>query len=269
MSMEIVEQILLNELKWLEKILRIVEKRFTDVPKGYLRFKKKGKKTEYYYKDATTGPGGRYIRKDEKKLAQQIAQRDYDMQVKKYAASRISAIEEFLKIYSKTSLKELYEETHPHRRDLIEPVILSDEEYVKRWQEKTYQGKGFEEDAPEILTEKGERVRSKSEKIIADQLYAMGVPYRYECPIVLSGSIKVYPDFTILKMPERKEVYLEHLGMMDDEGYLNTTLMKMNTYEKNGIVLGVNLFITYETKNRPLNTKSLGVLIRKVFSNGV
>lgn len=45
-------------------------------------------------------------------------------------------------------------------------------------------------------------------KIIADKLNNLGIPYRYEYPMILEGNIRIHPDFTILKMPERKEVYL-------------------------------------------------------------
>lgn len=116
-----------------------------------------------------------------------------------------------------------------------------------------------------FVTEKGERVRSKSEKIIADKLYMMGIPYRYEYPLVLNNGVIVYPDFTILRMPRRQEVYLEHFGMMDDMNYVDTTLFKINSYEKNDIYLGVNLFITYETSRQPFNTKKLNEMFKLLF----
>lgn len=115
------------------------------------------------------------------------------------------------------------------------------------------------------MTERGECVRSKSGKIIADKLYSLGIPYRYECPPLLEDNIKIYPDFTILKMPAREEVYLEHFGMMDDVNYVDTTIYKLNTYEKNGIYIGVNLFITYETSTKPLNTRALDKIVREIF----
>ena len=72
-------------------------------------------------------------------------------------------------------------------------------------------------------------------------------------------------NFTILKMPERQEVHLEHFGMMDDIDYVEKTINKLNTYERNGIYLGVNLFITYETGRKPINTRNLDGLIRNLF----
>lgn len=93
----------------------------------------------------------------------------------------------------------------------------------------------------------------------------MGIPYRYEYPLVLDGNVRVYPDFTILKMPERQEVYLEHFGMMDDEEYVEKALFKLSNYERNDIFLGVNLFITYETGKRPINTRALDKMLRQIF----
>ena len=208
---------------------------------------------------------GRYTKKSERNLAKGIAQRDYDANVVKNAEARVRAIDIFLDKYEKTSLKILYQKINPHRRELIDAPIISDDEFIKRWQEVEYVGKSFEEDYQEIITEKGERVRSKSEKIIADKLFLLGIPYRYEYPLVLTGNIKVYPDFTILRMPEREEVYLEHFGMMDDSNYVENVIYKLNSYEKNGIYLGVNLFITYETKKMPLNTRVLDRFLKKLF----
>ena len=51
----------------------------------------------------------------------------------------------------------------------------------------------------EYYTIKGERVRSKSEKIIADELYRYQIPYKYEFPLTLAThnrNIQLYPDFT-------------------------------------------------------------------------
>ena len=93
----------------------------------------------------------------------------------------------------------------------------------------------------------------------------MGIPYRYEYPLTLARGVRIYPDFTILKMPEREEVYLEHFGMMDDAYYVDNALYKLNTYEKNQIYLGVNLFITHETSKNPLNTRALDGMLRKLF----
>ena len=264
--MKTMQTLLKEERKELQKVLLQAQGRLKTAPEGQLRIAKKNNCVEYYYKNAeVNNKNGRYIKKDEILMIKKLAQRDYDKQVVKNAREKIKTIDKFLSKYDKTGLKELYQRTSRQRINLIEPAMVSDEEYIKKWQSVTYMGKYFAEDCGEIITEKGEKVRSKSEKIIADKLYSLKIPYRYEYPFVLGENRTIYPDFTILKMPEREEVYLEHLGMMDDAGYVEKVISKLNTYGKNGIYLGVNLFITYENSRNPLDTRALDGFLRSVF----
>lgn len=284
--MKKIESEIMKEREELERILAETKKRLRNTPEGYLRVANRNGKVQYYLKNDDKGDNkindknddlstekhdyndkknGRYIRKNERELAIRIAQRDYDKLVLKNVEERIKAIDSFLLKYKKTNLKEIYKKTNTYRRELINPIMLSDEEFVKRWQEVEYEGKAFSDDIQGIITERGEKVRSKSEKIIADKLYVLGIPYRYEYPIVLDGKIKVYLDFTILKMPEREEVYLEHFGMMDDPDYVEKVISKLSIYERNRIYIGINMFVTQETSKNVLNTKALDELIRKLF----
>ena len=266
--MQTIESKLKHELYELEKLVNEAEKRIKKSPVGNLNISKRKNGVEYYYKnndDKQQRKNGRFIRKSEHDLAKRIIQRDYDIAIVKNARERVKVIESFLRRYPKTNLKNISEKLHPCRKELIDNLIVSDKEYIEAWRNKQYTGKGFLNDEQVITTEQGERVRSKSEKIIADKLYMLGVPYRYEHPLNLPGDVRIYPDFTILKMPEREEVYLEHFGMLDDADYINKTLNKINTYEKNGIYIGVNLFITHETSRFPLNTQNLDSMFRTLF----
>ena len=208
---------------------------------------------------------GQYIRKKENDLVRRLAQKEYDEVLLKNALKRKKVMERFLKGYEETGIEKIYEKLHPYRRELLQDVIVSDEKYVEEWEQHQYCGKMFDENAPEIYTEKGERVRSKSEKIIADKLFLMGIPYRYECPLRLTERLVVHPDFTILKVAERKELYWEHFGMMDDADYVENVMMKLSSYEKNGIFLGINLFVTFETAQNPLNARALDAILKKLF----
>ena len=257
--MNSVISILEKELIELGKFITKLETKSKYKSEGRLRIDNKKSKCQYYYMDrkenSSAGHNGRYMKKEELSLAKAIAQRDYDAIALKKAKERKKCIDTFINKYAKTDLKELYNKTHPQRRALIETDIISDEEYVRRWLAVEYKGKSEVED--DIVTERGECVRSKSEKIIADKLNMLNIPYRYEYPLMLDNGKTVYPDFTILKMPERKEVYFEHFGMIDDEEYFEHMIYKLNSYENNGIYMGINLFITYETSKKPLNTKTL------------
>lgn len=266
--MNSVISILEKELIELGKFITKLETKSKYKSEGRLRIDNKKSKCQYYYMDrkenSSAGHNGRYMKKEELSLAKAIAQRDYDAIALKKAKERKKCIDTFINKYAKTDLKELYNKTHPQRRALIETDIISDEEYVRRWLAVEYKGKSKVED--DIVTERGECVRSKSEKIIADKLNMLNIPYRYEYPLMLDNGKTVYPDFTILKMPERKEVYFEHFGMIDDEEYFEHMIYKLNSYENNGIYMGINLFITYETSKKPLNTKTLNYKLKELFS---
>ncbi len=80
-------------------------------------------------------------------------------------------------------------------------------------------------------THKGDKVRSKSEVIIANTLHANKVKYEYEKKLYYNKDSWIEPDFTIT-MPDGTEVYWEHLGMIGSEEYDKTWLRKLDIYRK-------------------------------------
>ena len=67
------------------------------------------------------------------------------------------------------------------------PDYLPLEMKIKDFEAEKYIGLGFrEDDQTEFITNRGERVMSKSEKIIADELDRWGIPYKYEKPLPLN-----------------------------------------------------------------------------------
>lgn len=132
------------------------------------------------------------------------------------------------------------------------------------WDGETYQGKEFYEGTAVIITEKGERVRSKSEKILADYFYRNNIIiYKYEKPLFLKGYGTVYPDFTFLSRKTGEEIYWEHEGMMDKSDYAKTAVKKLESYQKNGIYLGERLIATFETEQTLLNSQIIEQLAQK------
>lgn len=51
--------------------------------------------------------------------------------------------------------------------------------------------------------------------------------------------------------------------MMDDKEYCEKAIKKIETLEQNGIFAGVNLIMTYETKEHPLNVKVVDRLVEE------
>lgn len=120
--------------------------------------------------------------------------------------------------------------------------------------------KGFYEDKLIHKTKRGEMVRSKSEVIIANMLYEAGIDYSYEEKLTLENGISTHPDFTIHK--GGKDIYWEHLGMLNKEDYRKGWDLKRKTYEENGIIEGQNLIISKDGLDGSLNSQEIERLIK-------
>ena len=92
--------------------------------------------------------------------------------------------------------------------------------------------------------------------IIANILFHLGIPYKYECPL-RSGFRKLYPDFTILDVRRRKEIYWEHFGKADDENYATNAITKLAAYSSMCVDVGGDLIVTCETSGSPLDTDNV------------
>lgn len=213
----------------------------------------------------TANKNGTYIPKNRLDLARALAQKDYDEKVLCAAQAEMTALRQTVDRYPEVLPEDIYLTLSPERRSLVNPIRLTDEELIERWLAKPFEPKEFRDGMPEFYSNRGERVRSKSEKIIADTLLKMNIPYKYECPLYLKGFGTVHPDFTILHVRKRKVKYLEHLGRMDDPNYNEVNMERIHYYEQNGIWPGEDLILTHETRMHPLNTRTLEELLAHYF----
>lgn len=95
-------------------------------------------------------------------------------------------------------------------------------------------------------------------------LHMNKIPYRYEAALKL-GNIMYYPDFTI-RHPKTGEIfYWEHFGMMDKKEYAKNAYSKLEVYHRYGIIPGVNLIMTFETKDHPLGMDEVAEIVKRYF----
>lgn len=247
------ERKILQRMEQLEKIKKGLEKRLQGVQirkvecrniRGHYR----------YYLDQ------KYVKKEEVKSMKRLVEQEYYAKMLPEIEKQIANLKEALRNVDERKLEKIYNDMHAGKRKLITSGILSREEKIRRFEEETYESKPIDDDRTEIYTNKGERVRSKSEKIIADHFERRGILYRYEKPLYLmvDGQRKpFYPDFTVMNKRTTKILYVEHFGMLDDSVYYNGTLRKLDVYEKNDILIGRDLLVFHETGKRVLNVKSI------------
>lgn len=255
---------LINELEELNQIKKKVVRSLKKMPEGALVVTASNGVKQFYQKTEGEKGKGTYLNKKQRKLIHTLAQKDYNERLLKEIEKRTKRLKRIFDWLPEKGLEEVYEKLSPARKELVIPYVLTDQQYIEEWESVEYTGNDYYEHSIYFQTEKGEKVRSKSEKIIADKLYSMGIPYRYEYPIEMDNYRMVYPDFTILDIKNRREIYLEHLGMMDYPEYCEKALLKIQTYARNGIILGKNLLITFETSQNPFNINYLEQMLKEM-----
>lgn len=251
----------------MEARMKYLEKELEELPKGKLLCAGNGKYTKWY---VSTGTGREYLPKTERVLAEQLAlRRLYAAQLNqlRQESELLKKHESFQKenVYS-NEIEHLISQESPYYELLKNCIVGSRKNgaYLKMWQEEEYQTNCAH---PEHLLHKslnGERLRSKSEVIIANALYMNRIPYRYECELVL-GDVTLYPDFTILH-PDTSEVYYwEHFGMMSQSAYREKTVQKLKLYGEYQIFPFHQLITTYESESMSLDSEMIQKVIEMYF----
>lgn len=232
-----------------------IQSRLNKAPAGSLYISKKWNRWQYYHRFTPNKRHGTYIQRKDQDLAVRLAQKDYDAKLLAELEKQLKAIERFLKDFNQDAMQLVYEKQTEPRKALINKGFLTDEEFVRQWLDEPYRKLSFREDEPEYYTSKDERVRSKSEILIADALSRHGIPYKYECPVYINGVPVAAPDFKCLNVRQRQEYYWEHLGMMGDRNYINKNVKKLETYTLAKEFDESKLILTFESENHPLNTR--------------
>lgn len=200
----------------------------------------------------------KYLSCKDKKTAKLVA-KDYCLLRLKKCENELAANEAYLKTY-KAEWSTLPERlNHASYRNMLAecssidlPSIPPSYKEMQEWMNASFESNPNHLDNLKHRFTDKIYMRSKSEVGIARILSVHNIPFRYECKLDLNGII-FYPDFTIMH-PKTRQIFLwEHCGMIDDEKYLNNSLRKQGIYAKNGYYPGVNLILTYETKDHPLD----------------
>lgn len=258
-----IRSLLLEEQARLEKIIVQTRKELENAPEGVLRIGKSQGCIQYYHCKSDSPRNGTYISKKNTDLPKQLAQKQYDEKILRYSEKTHNHITKLLRDFDDDKIEKIYYSENVEKQKLIVPVEETYEQKLKKWVSTPYTGKGFSEDGPVIITNSGIRVRSKSEKIMADYFDSIGLVYKYERPLKLKSYGTIYPDFTFLSKKTGKEIYWEHEGMMDNPDYAKSAVQKIELYEKNGIFPGEDLILTFETSVTVINSDLVKELVKR------
>ena len=143
-------------------------------------------------------------------------------------------------------------------------IFLENDINIDKWKNNHYKRNPMEIPVPHY-TANGCMVRFKSEAMIGTALEHADLLYICE-PELMLGHHRVYPDFAVFLPTIRRIVYWEHLGIIDDPQYIMRNMQKLDEYARNGIYLGINLIITWETRGTPLTSKDINDKIQMLFT---
>ena len=259
-----------NEIAFLEESIKNAKKELEilrkKVPEGAkLRAARHNKGYQYFMRTDPSDIDGEYIKVKDRKRAEILAQIEYYEKLSEVLESALSSLNTVRISCADAVFESVLNSMPLGKGELIEPPYISDESFISKWKNTVFTHMDFNPDYPEFYTRQNLRVRSKSEVIIADILDEAGIPFLYEKPLRLKTGT-VHPDFTLLNIRTREELYWEHLGMMDDTDYRNSAFLKLRNYEANGLYPYESVIWTFETGKYPLNTKEIRKMVKRLKS---
>jgi len=217
----------------------------------------------------------KYLKQSDRKLIKELSEKTYLQKLDKAAQREKMQIDKCIEVLESKQNKagkdladvdKVYDMLPDYVKENVEPAEISDEAYARKWQSKKYNRRWMKNDEKYYETPRGDKVRSKSEWIIASMLENAGVPYRYEEIVPLDGRVGVFmhPDFTVLNKRTRQVYYWEHCGMMGERDYMENSFMpKMSEYYNFEFFPGDKILLTFESKDHPLDTVDVKRLIDK------
>ena len=210
----------------LEVIKQKLESELVGAPEGTLRITKSNGYSQYYHHlSDSIQINGKYLPGTEETLIKGLAQKSYDKKVLRLVERRLKQLEQITKEYQDDEIEEIFQKQAMERKNLVNPVEPIKEQIINTWINEEYTCKGFKDEDVLIYSEKGERVRSKTEKIIADYLYRNNI--------------------------------------LDDPVYASNAVKKIKMYETNGIFVGERLILTFETQKIVLNTSEIERIVER------
>ena len=146
--------------------------------------------------------------------------------------------------------KDFFQITSPYRQ-LIIPFLQKEYSEIIDWYIGDFPQYNEFPERLQYSVKLGFKVRSKSEVIIADDLYNAGILFHYEEQLFLSEDAS-NPDF-YTPITQMEKYAWEHFGAMDKESYFHRTRGRILNYLDHHWFPWVNMITTYETKKHPFS----------------
>lgn len=252
---------MLREKEILDKREKTVREKLQTYPAGKLIYSQNGMHKKWYVSCEGVKT---YIPSKNKEIAIRLAEKKYYEAILKDILQEKKAIHSYLNLCNKNTSKEQELLAASAYTELLEKTFMMTDKELEEWMKTDYERcPRYPEQLIHTIIN-GQKVRSKSEAIIATMLHVNRIPFHYEGALHLGKKV-IYPDFTIRHPVTGRTYYWEHFGMMDNENYAQAAFQKMELYNTNGIMLSDVLLTTYETVEIPLKSDMVENLIQRYF----
>lgn len=245
----------------LENEIQAIQAKLLKLPPGKLICCNHKNYSKWYQSD---GHHKSYIPKQNKILAEQLAQKKYLSLYLEDLENEKRALQFYLRHHAPTGKAEKLLTQHSEYQKLLSPFFSPLSRDLSNWMHTPYEQNMLHPETLIYKSSTGNLVRSKSEMLITLCLHIHKIPFRYECALQL-GDTTIYPDFTIRHPDTGNYFYWEHFGLMDNTAYIDNTCSKLHLYASHGIVPGIQLLTTYETKKHPLSMDTVEKMIESHF----
>ena len=248
-------------------ILALANKRLARCAPGELHIKKQRGYVRFFYKPLASDKGPAkevYLSKrNDRQLLVSLCSKSYYTELVIRLREEIRVLEQFLNAFDPKKKYHTINVLPVEARPYVHRLLKTNEEICKEWEQEAYTTNSHPFDFEPLRTKKGELVRSRAEYIIANALFDLNIPYRYECIAYLDDGSAVFPDFTILHPKTLEIYYIEFFGKMDDYGYAADNYNKIRRYANSDIF--PHLIMIFDHRDAPFNTDTLISILKNTF----
>lgn len=127
----------------LNQVVQIKSEALLRAPEGALHIARTENRVQHYCKTGTDKRQRKYIKNGDQKVIESLCQKDYDQKVLMAAKNELIQLERLEYRYPLIVYEEVYAMLDDYRKQYVMPIELTDEEYVKVWEQEEYIHKEF------------------------------------------------------------------------------------------------------------------------------
>ncbi len=248
----------------LQDRIRKLENKLAGAPPGELKIVRNGSHAHYYIRSSRPERKLRYLPSSDLPKLRLYVNKKYIKTVLPVLKRNLKAANSFLSIHSGTEELDIADSMPAEMRQLNCDVYLTPQMQGEAWVNREYERNPFHNDGMIHDSIRGDKVRSKSEAMIANALYLHKLYYLVEPPLYTDDRM-LYPDFAIMDPHTVQIVYWEHFGMMDNPEYAENACLKIREYASVGLYPGNGLICTFECERVPLSSSMIEKYIKEIF----